>query len=65
MILRKPAKSIQEQKWFTVALEVTIVVIGIFLGLQVDSLYEERKNRALEQQYLERLHADAIAVVER
>ena len=65
MILRKFANSIQEQNWFTAVLEITIVVIGIFLGLQVDSLNEERKDRALEQQYLERLHADAIAAVER
>ena len=65
MILRKFANSIQKQNWFTAVLEITIVVIGIFLGLQVDSLNEERKDRVLEQQYLERLHADAIAAVER
>ena len=65
MILHKLADSIREQNWFTAVLEITIVVIGIFLGLQVDSLNEERKDRALEQQYLERLHADAIAAVER
>jgi hypothetical protein len=65
MMLRKLARSIQEQNWFTAVLEITIVVIGIFLGLQVDSLNEERKDRELEQQYLERLHADAIAAVER
>ena len=65
MILRKLARTIREQNWFTVVLEITIVVVGIFVGLQVDSLNEERKDRALEQQYLERLHADAIAAVER
>ena len=63
MILSKFAKAIREQNWFTVVLEIAIVVVGIFLGLQVDSLNEERKDRALEQQYLERLHADAIAAV--
>ena len=40
-------------------------MVGIFVGLQVDSLNQERKDRALEQRYLERLHADAIAAVER
>ena len=65
MILRKLARSIQEQNWFAVVLEITIVVVGIFVGLQVDSLNQERKDRALEQQYLERLHRDAIAAVER
>lgn len=65
MILRKLARSIQEQNWFAVVLEITIVVVGIFVGLQVDSLNQERKDRALEKRYLERLHADAIAAVER
>ena len=65
MILRKLASAIQEQNWFTVVLEISIVVVGIFIGLQVDSWNEERKNWALEQQYLERLHADASAAVQR
>ena len=64
MMLRKLANAIQEQNWFTVVLEIAIVVVGIFIGVQVDSWNEERNNRALEQQYLGRLHADAIAAVQ-
>ena len=36
MILRRLAEGIREQNWFTVVLEVLIVVVGIFIGLQVD-----------------------------
>ena len=36
MILRKMADAIRGQNWFTVVLEILIVVIGIFIALQVD-----------------------------
>ena len=39
-------------------LEVLIVVVGIFLGLQVDAWNQARKDRAAEAAYLGRLHAD-------
>lgn len=65
MILQRFTAAIKAQEWSTVALEVAIVVVGIFLGLQVDDWNQSRVNRALEQQYLERLHADARAAVAR
>ena len=65
MILHRLANAIREQNWFTVVLEVLIVVVGIFIGLQADDWNRARTNRNLEQQYLARLHADAIAAVQR
>ncbi|WP_262695944.1 hypothetical protein [Kordiimonas aquimaris] len=58
MILRKLADAIREQNWFTVIVEIFIVVIGIFLGLQVTEWNESRKDGALEQKYLTRLHSE-------
>ena len=58
MILRRLADAIRQQNWFTVVLEIMIVVIGIFIGLQVDDWNEARKDRVLEQRYLERIRAD-------
>ena len=55
MILRRLADAIRDQSWFTVALEIMIVVIGIFIGLQVDGWNEWRKDRSAERDYLERL----------
>jgi len=45
MILRKLAGAIQKQDWFTVGLEIFIVVVGIFLGLQVDDWNKTRLDR--------------------
>lgn len=55
MILRKLAAAIFDQNWFTVLLEVVIVVVGIFLGLQVDDWNETRKDRLREVDFLQRI----------
>lgn len=46
MILRRLADSIRQQDWFTVFLELVIVVIGILVALQVDNWNQERHARA-------------------
>ena len=61
MILRKLAAAIREQDWFTVVLEVLVVVAGIFIGLQVDDWNNLRKDRVDEQQYLHRLHDEILS----
>lgn len=61
MILQRIAASLKKRDWGTVVLEVAIVVVGIFIGLQVDDWNQRRQDRALEQQYLERLYADMLA----
>ena len=58
MILRKLAEALGKQNWFTVVLEIMIVVIGIFLGLQANDWNQVRNDQALEVRYLERLQAD-------
>ena len=58
MIIRKLADAIREQNWFTVVIEILIVVIGIFLGLQVTDWNEARQDRIQEQIYLERMAQD-------
>lgn len=60
MIFRRLAEAVREQNLFTVVLEILILVIGIFIGLQVDGWNERRKDRAAESGYLERLLADSI-----
>jgi len=52
MILGRLAHAIREQNWFTVALEVVIVVIGIFIGLQVDDWNQRRLERESDQRAL-------------
>lgn len=52
MILRKLAAAIRRQDWFTVVLEVVIVVVGIFIGLQVDDWNEQRKESLKQEELL-------------
>lgn len=58
MILRRFAVAIRGQDWFTVVLEILIVVVGIFIGLQVDDWSQERLSRANESIYLHELLED-------
>lgn len=58
MILRKLTIALKKQNWSTVLLEILIVVVGIYVGLQVDGWNETRKEKAKEKVYLERLVRD-------
>jgi hypothetical protein len=58
MILRRLATALREQNWFTVVLEILIVVVGIYIGLQADAWMSAKQDRALEVEYLERLVSD-------
>lgn len=62
MIIRRLADAIREQNWFTVIMEVLIVVVGIFLGLQVTEWNEDRKNRIAEAEFLQDLRNDIISM---
>ena len=61
MILRHLADAIRGQNWFTVLIELAVVVVGIFLGLQIDGWNESRKENSLEHGYIERLEAEVDA----
>ncbi|MEO0818771.1 MAG: DUF6090 family protein, partial [Pseudomonadota bacterium] len=62
MILRKLASAIRRQDWFTVALEIVIVMIGILLGLQVNAWNQARIDRAEEAVFLRALYQDVLAL---
>lgn len=63
MILRKLADAIREQNWSTVILEILIVVVGIFIGLQVDGWNEGRKKQQDIEVQLLRIADDAAALI--
>lgn len=48
MIFTRLSRALIEQNWLTVVLEILVVVIGLFVGLQVDDWNEDRKNRNQE-----------------
>ena len=58
MILARLAKALSRQDWQSVVVEILVVVVGILFALQVDTWNESRKDRNVEQIYLQRLSAD-------
>lgn len=60
MLLNRFLGHFRRQDWLAIALDFVIVVLGIFVGLQVDQWNESRKDRVLEAQYIESLKADVM-----
>ena len=58
MILRRIGTALKNQDWFVVVVEVLIVVVGIYIGLQVDDWNKERENREISKTYYARLIDD-------
>ncbi len=52
MILRRLATSIRKQDWFAVVIETLIVVLGVFLGLQVNNWNEARQSSPVSYTHL-------------
>jgi hypothetical protein len=64
MILRRFSKHISDQNWFAVGLDVIVVVVGIFLGMQVTEWNEQRKEDNQETAYLLQMKEDVLASLE-
>ena len=60
MILNHLATAIKRQDWFVVVLEIFIVVIGIYIGLQVDDWQKQRQDRVDEGEFYIQLHEDLM-----
>ena len=58
MLLRRLSKNLESQNWTAVCLDLVIVILGIFLGLQVSQWYEGRQEIALEASILDRLRVE-------
>jgi hypothetical protein len=62
MILRRVIKHFRHQEWTAIFLDFLIVVVGVFVGLQVQQWNETRLDREREQILLSRLTADFEAI---
>ncbi|HET9397318.1 MAG TPA: hypothetical protein VFO45_00705 [Sphingomicrobium sp.] len=58
MVIRRIRQSAAEQNWFAVALDLLILVIGVFLGMQANNWNQARLERQQEQSYRTRLIED-------
>jgi hypothetical protein len=64
MLVRRFVQHVREQNWFLVCVEIIVVVAGIFIALQVDDWNQQRKDMALERQYLARLQNELERLLE-
>jgi len=58
MFLRKVVQHLRDQNWTAIGIDLLIVIVGVFIGAQASNWNEERKERAGERVFLERLHED-------
>jgi len=58
MILRRLAAHLRDDKWFTVILELVVIVIGLFLAFQLDRWYESQRSKSDLQAHLGSLTED-------
>lgn len=62
MLLRRLSGHVRDQNWFAVALDLGIVVLGVFIGLQVQQWAERRAQLQTEAVYVARLHDEVVAL---
>ncbi len=58
MLLRRFMDHVNKQNWFAVGLDLVIVVLGVFIGIQVANWNEELADRKREQQILRNIADD-------
>lgn len=60
MILRSITRHVRDQNWFAVGLDFMIVVLGVFIGLQVQQWAEGQRQARMESFYTQRLHNEIV-----
>ena len=58
MLLRRVIQHVTEQNWTAVVIDFLIVVLGVFMGIQVQGWYENQRDKRLITDYLHRLNDD-------
>lgn len=58
MLLRRLMAHVRDQNWFAVGLDLLVVVVGLFIGLQIDTWWEGQKEARFESVYLTEIQED-------
>lgn len=58
MILKRLRAEVTRQNWFAVAVDLVILIMGVFLGIQVNNWNQSRLDRAEGREYRDRLYFD-------
>lgn len=64
MILRRVIKHVRNQEWTAIAIDLLIVVVGVYIGIQAQAWNAERENRKIEHQYLLNLHDEILNMID-
>lgn len=64
MILERLGSRLRQQDWIAVAIELAIVILGVFIAMQVSNWNENRIARAGTRQLLEQLKPELAAIAE-
>ncbi len=64
MIFRRFSEHTRKQNWFAVGIDLIVVVVGIYIGLQADAWMSAKQDHDLEIEYLERLISDMEESIE-
>ena len=61
MVIRRIREHVIHHNWFAVAIDLAIVIVGVFIGTQANNWNQNRIERARGHAYRERLAADLAA----
>ena len=64
MITRNLSRHIKEQNWFAVVVDFTVVVSGIFIGLQAADWNQARLDRQEGAYHLNFLYEELVAAID-
>ena len=52
MILRRVIQHVRKQEWTAIGIDLVIVVVGVYIGIQAQAWNAAREDRGIERQYL-------------
>jgi len=55
VILRRVIEHVKNQQWSAIGIDLVIVVVGVFIGIQVSNWNEGRRDQGRERAYLGRI----------
>lgn len=61
MILRRVIQHVKKQEWTAIWIDLVIVIVGVFIGIQVANWNEDRASRNAEARHLEEIAEDLRA----
>ena len=64
MILRRVIQHVQSQNWIAILIDLVIVVVGVYIGIQAQAWHTARDNQTIERQYLLSLHEQLSNMIE-